>query len=268
VAPHVARVNGVPEEPRHVRLRPTPCLPDSAVRGDMPLRGAVRLVQEPGHRQRRSLLAIEGEDLADQNRLEVVHDEPLALDAVAEGHSPARPLSPASLGRDFVSGSLADHFPLELGEGHQHVQRQPSHRVGGREVLGYGHEGSSCRSEPLHQLGEVEERAAQAVDLVDDHDVDLPDLDVGEESLEGRPLDVCAGEIAVVVAVVDESPARLPLDVGGAGLPLGVERVEVLLEADRSRSYGRRAWPSEMRPVSSPGCSSPGLRAVRAPKEE
>src|ERR1019366_10011099 len=89
----------------------------------------------------------------------------------------------------------------------------------------------SGRSEPLHQLREVEERAAQAVDLVDDYDVDLFLINFGQESLESWPFDVCAGEPAVVVALVDEGPAWLLLYIRGAGLPLSVEGVEVLLEA-------------------------------------
>ena len=38
--------------------------------------------------------------------------------------------------------------------------------------------------EDLYQLGEVHERAAKPVDLVDDHDVDASGLDVREQSLE------------------------------------------------------------------------------------
>ena len=55
--------------------------------------------------------------------------------------------------------------------------------------------------EQLDQLGEVGERAGQPVDLVDDDDVDPPGPDVGQEPLQGRPLQRAAGEAAIVVAV-------------------------------------------------------------------
>ena len=82
--------------------------------------------------------------------------------------------------------------------------------------------------EDSDQLGEVHERAAQAVDLVDHHDVDTVGLDVGEEAFEGRPLEGGAGDAAVVVAAVHRHPALglLALDIGLAGLALGVEGVE------------------------------------------
>ena len=86
--------------------------------------------------------------------------------------------------------------------------------------------------EHLDQLGEVHERAAEPVDLVDDHDVDPARLDVGEQPLQRRPLQRPAGEAAVVVAVGDQEPALglLARDIGLAGLPLGIEGVELHVE--------------------------------------
>ena len=88
------------------------------------------------------------------------------------------------------------------------------------------------RLEHVHQLGEVGQRAAQAVDLVDHHHVHLPALDVGQQPLQRRPLQRAAGEAAVVVAVADQHPALGALggDVGLAGVALGVEGVELLVE--------------------------------------
>src|SRR3712207_3883818 len=56
------------------------------------------------------------------------------------------------------------------------------------KLLGDGDKGRAVRIKPLGQLGEVSERAGEAVDLVDDHDVDLPALHVSEEPLQGGPL--------------------------------------------------------------------------------
>ena len=96
------------------------------------------------------------------------------------------------------------------------------------------------RVEHLDDLGEVGERAGQPVDLVDDHDVDLAGRDVGEQPLQRRPLHVAAGEAAVVVALRRGLPALVLLaaDVGLAGLPLGVEGVELLLEPLLGRLAG------------------------------
>ena len=89
------------------------------------------------------------------------------------------------------------------------------------------------RFEQLDQLGEVGKRPGQAIDLVDHHDVDLAGLDVGQQPLQRRPLHGAAGEAAVVVAALTQSPALVSLafDVGLAGFALGVERVELLLQA-------------------------------------
>ena len=87
--------------------------------------------------------------------------------------------------------------------------------------------------EHLDQLGKVHQRAAQAVDLVDDDHVDEPRLDVREQLLQGRALQTAAGEAAVIIALADGGPALGPLagDIGLAGLALGVERVELHVEA-------------------------------------
>jgi hypothetical protein len=81
---------------------------------------------------------------------------------------------------DPLTGDLA----LELGKGQQHVERQPTHRGGGVELLGDGDERGAVPVEDLHHLGEVGERAGEPVDLVDDHDVDQPRLDILQQALQ------------------------------------------------------------------------------------
>ena len=68
--------------------------------------------------------------------------------------------------------------------------------------------------EGLHHAGEVEQRPAQAVHLVDHHAVDPPGLNVGQEAFDGGPLHVAAGEAAVVVAVGKAGPAFTGLAAG------------------------------------------------------
>ncbi len=94
--------------------------------------------------------------------------------------------------------------------------------------------------EQLDQLGEVGQRPGQPVDLVDHDDVDLAGPDLGEQRLQGRAVERGAREGAIVIVVGDQPPAlvRLALDIGLAGLPLGIERVELQVEVMVGRFAG------------------------------
>src|SRR5262249_40248894 len=82
------------------------------------------------------------------------------------------------------------------------------------------------------------------------HTVDLPGLDVGQQALQGGPVEVAAAIAAVVVALPQAGPASvgLALDVGFGGFALGVQRIEVLVQplfgafarVDGTTSRGRR----------------------------
>jgi hypothetical protein len=87
--------------------------------------------------------------------------------------------------------------------------------------------------EQLDQLVKIQQRAGQPVDLVDHHDVYPTGLDIGQETLKGRAVERAAGHAAVVIAVGNQDPTfpALAGDIGLAGLPLGVQRVEFHLEA-------------------------------------
>ena len=115
----------------------------------------------------------------------------------------------------------------------QDVQRQPSHRGRRVERLRDADEGDVVAIEHLDQLGEIHQRAAEPVDLVDDDHVDPPCLDVREQPLQRRTLQRGTRNAAVVVAVGNKQPALglLAGDVGLAGLPLRIERVELLLQS-------------------------------------
>ena len=86
--------------------------------------------------------------------------------------------------------------------------------------------------EQLHQFGKVCQRPRQTVDLVDDDDVDLPGADVIQQLLKVGTVGGPAGVPAVIVAGPDRGPAGMGLafDVGGGGLVLRVQRVELLVE--------------------------------------
>jgi hypothetical protein len=61
--------------------------------------------------------------------------------------------------------------------------------------------------EQLHQLGEIGQRAGQAVDLVDDDDVDLAVADIVQQPLQRRPVQGGAGQAAIVIPGPDQPPA-------------------------------------------------------------
>src|SRR5262249_3418583 len=83
------------------------------------------------------------------------------------------------------------------------------------------------------ELGEVEQRAAEAVYLVDHDEVHLAVRDVGQQPLEGGPVRVGTREAAIVVALRQAGPALAGLtpDEGFSRLALSIEAVDLLGEA-------------------------------------
>ncbi len=94
--------------------------------------------------------------------------------------------------------------------------------------------------EGLNDLGEVGERPGQAIDLIDHDDVDPAGIDGGEQALPSRAVQGPTGEATVVVTLWQQLPTLmgLALDVGLTGLALGIQRVEVLLQARLGRLAG------------------------------
>jgi hypothetical protein len=74
----------------------------------------------------------------------------------------------------------------------------------------------------LDELGKIGERPGQPVDLVNDNDIDLACLDIGDEPFEGRPLHRAPGISAVIIERWQHRPAFVLLgeNEGGAGLAL------------------------------------------------
>ena len=96
------------------------------------------------------------------------------------------------------------------------------------------------RSNTSTSLEKVHQRARQAVDLVDHDHVDQPVLDVGEQLLQAGAFQRAARDAAIVILIAHQHPAfgLLAGDIGLAGLPLGVEAVELLLEPFLARFAG------------------------------
>src|SRR5215831_17892174 len=64
------------------------------------------------------------------------------------------------------------------------------------------------------------------------HTIDLASLDIGQETLECRAVEIAAAIAAVVVARRKRSPAGMSLavDISLGGFPLGIERIEILVK--------------------------------------
>src|SRR6201997_5609467 len=94
--------------------------------------------------------------------------------------------------------------------------------------------------EQAQHMGEVEQRAAQAVDFVDYHAVEFAGLDGGQQASQSRTIHVGGGEAAIVVTVGERAPAFAPLteDEVLGGIALRVERVKVLLQSFFGRLPG------------------------------
>ncbi len=109
----------------------------------------------------------------------------------------------------------------------------------------------------IDDLGEVCERSSQAVDLVNDNDLNLASRDVLQKPLQRRPLHRAAGEASVIVHFGERDPSGMTLarDIGLTGFALRVERVELLLEPIVGRFSG----------VDRATKTLAGLRAIRLP---
>src|SRR2546430_187325 len=78
--------------------------------------------------------------------------------------------------------------------------------------------------EQFDQFGEVCQRAGQAVDLVDDNDIDLPATNIPKQSLQGRAIRIATGKPAIVILGSNQRPAgvRLASDSPNAHITLAL----------------------------------------------
>lgn len=100
-------------------------------------------------------------------------------------------------------------------------------------MLRYADEGNLIAFEDFEHASEVHQRAAQSVDLVDDHAIHLAGFDVRQQLPERWTIHIAAGEATVVITIRKALPAFVTLadDVRFARFTLGVERVELLVES-------------------------------------
>ena len=142
-------------------------------------------------------------EIPDEGRVLLDNMERPVLDPIAERNDAAHPDALPLRGGDLVADPLAGDLALELGEGEQHIERQPAHAGGGVEGLGDRDERDVMRVEQLDQLGKVGERAGQAVDLVDDDDVDPASATSSRSFCRAGRVHRAAGEAAIVVAIAE-----------------------------------------------------------------
>jgi hypothetical protein len=101
-------------------------------------------------------------------------------------------------------------------------------------LLGNGYERNRPGVKGFNQLGEVGKRASEAIDLVDDHHIDLAGFNIYQQLFfEGGAVEVAAGIRRIVVVLRQHLPAqrRLALDIGLAGISLCIQRIELLLQS-------------------------------------
>ena len=158
-------------------------------------------------------------------RLALDDDQLSLAHRVAERRHAAHPHPLSLRGGDLVADPFPGDFALELREGQQHIEGQPSHRGGGVELLRDRDERHALGVEDLDDLGEIGQRSGQPVDLVDDHGIDLALANVGEELLQRRPLQIAAGTPAIIVGLRQAGPALMVLapDERLASLALGMQ---------------------------------------------
>src|SRR5258706_2388814 len=89
------------------------------------------------------------------------------------------------------------------------------------------------RIEQLDQFGEVGKGLCQAIDLIDDDDVDPPGPDVVQQLLKVGTVSGPARVPAIIIAGPDQGPAGmgLTLYIGRGRIILGIQRVELLIES-------------------------------------
>ena len=127
------------------------------------------------------------ENKAHCRRLGLVDQQLAILDAVAERHHSTHPDALLLGGGDLVPDALAGDLALELGERQQHVSVSRPMLVVvlklGDGVTLSDETNTLAAFEKLDQLSEVGKRAGEAVDFVDDHNVDAPERDFGQQAL-------------------------------------------------------------------------------------
>nr|WP_240746764.1 hypothetical protein [Cryptosporangium phraense] len=139
------------------------------------------------------------------------------IDDVPLWWSTQRPLASAGLTFHPVDDPINDHLAFELGEDPEHLDEHSARWSGRVEGLGGRSEGDAGGGELVQEPDQVADSAAESVDAVDEQDVELAGLGVGDRALEVAAVEGSAR--AVVGVFGDDGPAVLRR---GVGVELGV----------------------------------------------
>lgn len=158
--------------------------------------------------------------------------------AVAErragGHEPA--LGHAAVGA--VGGAFPDPFAFELSEQAEQLQHHPPRRRTGVDIVPGRDHPDTERVELPDQGEQVQQAAAEAVQLRDHHDIDLAGQHRRDQLIQRRTCRRRAGHAGVDELADHAEPVQLRR--GRALLALAVDRRPVYLRARRDPQIRRR----------------------------
>ncbi|HEX3609247.1 MAG TPA: hypothetical protein VHU14_06230 [Solirubrobacterales bacterium] len=136
----------------------------------------------------------------------------VAIESVAEGDVAANPLAAFGLTLHPGDGALDDGGALELGEDTEELHHHPPGRAGGVEGLRCRAEEHLRCIEPLEDLGQPAHRAREAVDAVDQKQVEAPGLGLAQGPFKARALQ--SRPRCLVGEAANDPPVLLALRIG------------------------------------------------------
>lgn len=126
----------------------------------------------------------------------------LAVVAVSKRHAAAVPLSLGSPGVHRRGYALARHVALELRKDEDDLEHGLSHRSGGVELLIFADKSHAELLAPRVHRRKIEQIAADAVNLPDEHMRELATLDALHHLLERRAVRILAGVPSILEDLV------------------------------------------------------------------
>src|SRR5688572_306431 len=91
------------------------------------------------------------------------------------------------------------------------MQRQAAERRVGVELLRDRDKADAMPLKQLHHPGEIDQRTAEPIDLVNHDAIDLARLDVGKQLPDAGPFEIRTRVSAVAVLGRDKGPSLMPL---------------------------------------------------------
>jgi hypothetical protein len=167
---------------------------------------------------------VEVEDTPHYRRLHFIWHEQLGLfvAGVAVGGAAAHPFAFADAAFEAGGDAVDDRGVFELGEHAEHLQHHPPRRRAGIERLGRRLQDDVELVEFLTEPGELTHLAGEAVDAVDQEQVDAFLARELERLLQAGPVEACAGGLVFVGG--DDPPVLHRLAVALQPFPLGLRR--------------------------------------------